>query len=1560
MGIKQRGPLLVVSFFLAATLALFGLGDPEAGEYQPVEGLENWDHSIDISEYEEGKYNLIIRGSDAAGNLRYQGPYNVFVDPASDLPLLRISNPTPGMRVGGSLNVVGVCLDDDGVQGVEIQLDDGPSRSAEGTEFWSLRLDLEGLEDGEHTIQARGVDINGNSGEPQSVRFRLDRRAPAVQITSHESGALVSGKVLLEGTVSDANGVKDLGYSRQRDGAYLPLKLSYDKAEDRYAYELRVETEELEDGPQIFWFRAEDTTGSTAYMAFLLFVNNEEPVLEILSPQPDETVHGRLLVVGKAYDRIGLRTLSYEFSGGESGQVELALGNPYWIQEFDLTDQKAGALQISFTLENLTGNQKTEKLKVRLDPEGDKPRVEIAVPGEDSQIADGFLAVGNIRDDDGGKSVEYTVDSGEPKTVTAEDAYRFPLEGLAPGRHSLSVRATDIHGSIGDAVKTLFTVVAEKPRVALTTVAIGEGAEEYRPGITVPADQKASLGGQIQGAAVTAEYSLQGSEFKRLTLRKGPDANMQLFEIPLVKELAPGQVDVRIRCTDSFGGTGECSGLLFFGSGGEAGQEILFADARLGEDGKVRLSDEEPLFGYVSGGSIDSVTLDPPSDIVTVRPQGSVVRIEAAASGVSEPLRLEVATGSGRTLRSKPLQFITDQEAPIITVDEPVVGAWFAEAIAIAGSVRDSSGVESLQYALGEGAPFTALGMEESEGLVSFSASLPAGSLEDGPVLLILRATDAAGNTADEVIPLLRDGTAPVLTLIAPGPEDELNGQITLVGRVEDQGKITRIEFSDDSGSSEIGSGNDFHYALNLSRYETLPQNLVLKAVDAAGNEGTLVPVLNIDPGADKPVVEIQVPGAAEVIKNDFIISGMAFDDDQVGKLFYSLDGGEARELPGGNNFSIPLSIESLGDNEHVVTVRAEDIGGLSSEEASSTFMVSTSEPRSSLLQPGISRHVRGVIELTGESEDPNGIAEVYVSLDNGHSFQLMEGAEHWSYRLDTTLMGDGTHAVLIKAVDSTGTEGLFTTTINIDNGAPEIVLDSPSDGEVFTRTLVLDGRSVDNIGLTGLKARLIPAVGPVSGSAGLEAGGLDANGVEVELPASGIIVQQFDVATLPAGWYNLSVEAEDAAGNQSFLSRNIMIRETAEAERVELLFPLAGAEVAGNFTVSGRVVSQESIAKAIALLDGAVQATVEVDARGYFFLDLGAEQLQAGKHTLQVQAQFPGGTQLLSEQRGIFYRRSGAWVQITSHRPGTFVTGRPFLEGQAGYYLEEPQTEEEQPAKERKRELAGHEVQKVEVSFDNGGSFRRADGKETWRYRLETQGLSNGPLRILVRATFVDGETAITRTQLQVDTDPPELVLLSPKEGGRFNQEITLRGTASDETGLESVEISLREGDKSRYGVPAFIQGLYLDVHAMGATYVDLGLGLTFFDDNVKLQVQVGQSPPGRFSGLVMGAKLLANVATVPFGYFFGPSWDFFSMSLALGANFSYFTMSSDSIFSEDGLIMAAVVGQLEFARFEIADWRFFDTYSLYSEIQLWFISSDVQAGAAARISFGLRIGLL
>ena len=86
-------------------------------------------------------------------------------------------------------------------------------------------------------------------------------------------------------------------------------------------------------------------------------------------------------------------------------------------------------------------------------------------------------------------------------------------------------------------------------------------------------------------------------------------------------------------------------------------------------------------------------------------------------------------------------------------------------------------------------------------------------------------------------------------------------------------------------------------------------------------------------------------------------------------------------------------------------------------------------------------------------------------------------------------------------------------------------------------------------------------------------------------------------------------------------------------------------------------------------------------------------------------------------------------------------------------------------------------------------------------------------------------------------------------------------------------------------------------------------------------------------------------------------PVHDPFFDLIAIGANFSYFTMSEDTVaFTDEGLVLAGMVAQIEFPIITVPDMSMFNTYSFYTEGQLWFISSDVEAGVAGRISFGLR----
>ena len=187
--------------------------ESKSTEYRAVDGLKNWTYDYDISDLEDGKYNLIIRSLDKAGNISIDGPINIFVDSESDLPRTSISSPSQFMRVGGDINIVGTASDDDGVTSVEVKLDEGTYKKANGGQFWSSLLNISNIEDGRHTITARSTDVNGLTGPETSVIINIDKTKPIITIDSHSNGEILSGKRNISGFVSDANGISKLEYS---------------------------------------------------------------------------------------------------------------------------------------------------------------------------------------------------------------------------------------------------------------------------------------------------------------------------------------------------------------------------------------------------------------------------------------------------------------------------------------------------------------------------------------------------------------------------------------------------------------------------------------------------------------------------------------------------------------------------------------------------------------------------------------------------------------------------------------------------------------------------------------------------------------------------------------------------------------------------------------------------------------------------------------------------------------------------------------------------------------------------------------------------------------------------------------------------------------------------------------------------------------------------------------------------------------------------------------------------------------------------------------------------
>lgn len=461
---------------------------------------------------------------------------------------------------------------------------------------------------------------------------------------------------------------------------------------------------------------------------------------------------------------------------------------------------------------------------------------------------------------------------------------------------------------------------------------------------------------------------------------------------------------------------------------------------------------------------------------------------------------------------------------------------------------------------------------------------------------------------------------------------------------------------------------------------------------------------------------------------------------------------------------------------------------------------------------------------------------------------------------------------------------------------------------------------------------------------------------------------------SLDNGFYNVELTGLDAANNITRVSRNIQLDKEKAAAKVDLLYPLNGESVQGVFNIYGTAVSEINIENLELLVDGQSIAETTISPSGYYKFNLTPEIIAEGQHKIQVKANLANVTTIISNEQFINYRATGPWVTIDNFTYGDFALERPYIVGNAGYAISEEElilSKTKGTSKEIIKSVEEKSVAKVELSFDNGKSFEELSTTGKWRYRVENEDIAEGYHFMLVRATMKNGEKALTRTIVQVDKTSPTVKLISPGEGGRYNQNLDFSGLATDNVALKSVTLALRKGDKSSYEVPSFIQGLYLDWHFWGATLFDIGIGLSFFDDNVRLQAQWGQftqeqrnlfnPSPMRYGGdSIFGGKIIANVAYIPFMYFFGRDFEWLSANIAVGANFTRFNETA----SGKAQILSALIAQLEFPRVSFAKQKMFRTIAFYTEGQLWFIPTDVTSevdikNIVPQISIGLRVNV-
>ena len=910
-----------------------------------------------------------------------------------------------------------------------------------------------------------------------------------------------------------------------------------------------------------------------------------------------------------------------------------------------------------------------------------------------------------------------------------------------------------------------------------------------------------------------------------------------------------------------------------------------------------------------------------------------------------------------------------------INITTPVKNSWLSgSSFVLRGNVPGSPNAQ-LEYRLDPRDNWRPLRMDISGG---FFEEVNMSGRGQGPVHLELRTVQYGEEKYPVYHPFNWAADYPTIRIIAPtGDHSVVYGSKTVTGSIEHTVPIQKVTvslnnrtFTDVPFTARNGKAW-FEYFCDFTTLEYNNGRLVFYVTDAGGAEYEVFPEYTVNPDPPIPVIIVNTPVDQEVITSAFEISGLAYYDVDIYAVYWrilgpsmeSISDGPAgdyarrraaiyeanpdvpwRQLLTNQNFQIPVDFSMITDGEYIVEVYAADLYGMQSEVISRTIKVSTAPPETEVRWPIITRYNQKAIMVRGFSSDANGIDTVILSMDNGNTYQKVELHKDgtWELALNTAAYTDGIYSALIQTSDKYGIITYSNAMVNIDNTAPELYLTSPVDGQRVGTNMQLMGRVADNITLKSLTYQVISAENPRYRQA-----------LKAELGQT--IFDTINLSSFPRGAYILRVVAVDLADNETLISRKIYYDPRDDNAQIAIFNPLPGEIHSGPIHVVGIVTGSFQPTEVRLMMNGNALSQVPVERYGIFRYDIPESMLaEEGEYKITVSYNAEGGSVILSPEHTVFYSAHGPILLIESHEDGDVITARPWLTGRA--WISSPEPSEDDPPltrRERAQKEAELQVRNITVSFDNGRIFHSTRGDAEWKIRLETSELPRGPQPVLVKAVFVNGDEAVRRIMLNVDTTLPEVETVSPPEDSVHRDNIHVFGTAGDNYELADVEISLRPHDKFFYSVPGAIQGMYFDVKGLGATWFDVGLGLSLFNDNVRLQFQFGLAPEdgvnagpfadgGRFVGQVYGIKLLANIYHLPFAYLFGLDWAFYSMNFALGANFSWFTMDT----WRSPLYMGAVIGQWDIANINFQyfrpDWKYFRNYALYLEPELWFASSD------------------
>ncbi|MBT1071818.1 DUF4082 domain-containing protein [Pelotalea chapellei] len=177
---------------------------------------------------------------------------------------------------------------------------------------------------------------------------------------------------------------------------------------------------------------------------------------------------------------------------------------------------------------------------------------------------------------------------------------------------------------------------------------------------------------------------------------------------------------------------------------------------------------------------------------------------------------------------------VAEGVAPTVAITAPAAGSTATGTMSVTATATDNVGVSKVEFYVNGSLALT-------DTTTPYVYSWNTTALANGSYTLMAKAYDAAGNvgqSANVVVSVAKDTTAPTVVLTSPGTSTTVSGSVAIKASASDNIGISKVEFYDNGVLLNATNVSPYSYNWNTALSANGSHTLHVKAYDAAGNVG--------------------------------------------------------------------------------------------------------------------------------------------------------------------------------------------------------------------------------------------------------------------------------------------------------------------------------------------------------------------------------------------------------------------------------------------------------------------------------------------------------------------------------------------------------------------------------------------------------------------------------------------------------------------------------------------------------------------------------------------------